>query len=440
MSAVPDGRLERLFGGNALVSLRKRLRQRFERAAVDGGVESFRLSNLTADEHAALASLLGRSVRFTNSMQVDVQAIDDSLRRAGIAPSLRAALERIDGPIVHLKTSRQEWEALWAGVIAACDHPSLRAFLQTPAGLALLKRLSSGKAQSPEHLCADVETVLKTLPANGTPRAQLAANTLGDAHALDNGRPVATLVLAIWRDIIAPLRDADETSSDSQDGNGDRREVTDERAREIWARAGVLVNELARPALILNLRARGIPAFAEATGEPTHVSLRFLLRASPSWAVSAQDVFVCENPNLLAIAADKLGTRCAPLACTDGMPAAAQRTLLTQLAQAGASLRYHGDFDWPGVRIGNHVIGQHGALAWRFGADDYVAAIRSAPRPGRRLEGPETAASWDKSLEPAMRAHQQAIAEEFVVDKLLDDLEWPSAVPSSSPAAGRRKP
>jgi uncharacterized protein (TIGR02679 family) len=254
-------------------------------------------------------------------------------------------------------------------------------------------------------------------------RAQLAADTLGDAHALDSGRPVATLVLAVWRDVIAPLRYAEETSTNSQDGNGDRREAADERARDIWARAGVLVNELARPALILNLRARGIPAFAEATGEPTYLSLRFLLRAPPSWEVSGQDVFVCENPNLLAIAADKLGARCAPLACTDGMPAAAQRALLTQLAQAGACLRYHGDFDWPGVCIGNHVIRQYGALAWRFGAEDYVAAIQSAPRPGRRLEGPETAASWDMSLAPAMQVHQQAIAEERVADWLLGDLE-----------------
>jgi uncharacterized protein (TIGR02679 family) len=422
MSARSDGRLERLLGGAPLVSLRKRLRQRFERAVVEGGVERVRLSNLTTNEHAALASLLGRPVRFTSSMQVDVLAIDDSLRRAGIATSLRDALERIDGPIIHLKTSRQQRETLWSGAIAGCDHKSLRAFLHRSAGLGLLKRLSSGNPQSAAQLCSDVQSVLKALPANGMTRAQLAANTLGDEHALDKGRPVATLVLAICRDMVAPLRDADATSTDGQDENGDRREADDERARDIWARAGVLVNELARPALILNLRARGLPALAEATGEPTYLSLRFLLRAAPCWEVAGQDIFVCENPNLLAIAADKLGARCGPLACTDGMPAAAQRTLLTQLAQAGARLRYHGDFDWPGVRIGNHVIRQYGALAWRFQAPDYVAAIQSAPRPGRGLEGPQTAASWDPSLAPAMQLHQQAIAEELVADCLLGDL------------------
>jgi len=38
------------------------------------------------------------------------------------------------------------------------------------------------------------------------------------------------------------------------------------------------------------------------------------------------------------------------------MLAAAQRTLLMQLRRAGATLRYHGDFDWPGIAIGNVVM------------------------------------------------------------------------------------
>jgi uncharacterized protein (TIGR02679 family) len=56
------------------------------------------------------------------------------------------------------------------------------------------------------------------------------------------------------------------------------------------------------------------------------------------------------------------------MVCTDGMPAAAQRTLLAQLAAGGATLRYHGDFDWPGINIGNFVMQAFGAMPWRFGA------------------------------------------------------------------------
>jgi len=36
-------------------------------------------------------------------------------------------------------------------------------------------------------------------------------------------------------------------------------DLQEERDRSVWARAGILVNELARPALFLNLPTRGMP-------------------------------------------------------------------------------------------------------------------------------------------------------------------------------------
>jgi len=143
----------------------------------------------------------------------------------------------------------------------------------------------------------------------------------------------------------------------------------------------------------------------------------------PRWDAAGRTVFVCENPNLLAIAADQWGAGCAPLVCTDGMPAAAQRCLLSQLAQAGARLRYHGDFDWPGLRIGNHVMREHGAEPWRFGAIDYLAAVEAAPSMAHPLEGQAVEASWDAALTLAMREHRVAIAEEAVATSLLQDLD-----------------
>ena len=168
----------------------------------------------------------------------------------------------------------------------------------------------------------------------------------------------------------------------------------DETAREIWAGAGILVNELARPALFLNLPVQNQLA---GSGEPGYVSLRALLRAPPLWDVAGRAIFVCENPNLVAIAADALGVECAPLACTDGMPAAAQRTLLMQLSAAGARLYYHGDFDWPGIGIGNFVMQQFGALAWRFRTEDYRAATAVAAADWRPL-GPKAISSYRKFI------------------------------------------
>jgi uncharacterized protein (TIGR02679 family) len=139
--------------------------------------------------------------------------------------------------------------------------------------------------------------------------------------------------------------------------------------------------------------------------------------------VADRKVYVCENPNLLAIAADRWGRDCAPLVCTDGMPAAAQRCLLSQLAKARAQLCYHGDFDWPGLCIGNHALREHGAQPWRFGAADYVAAVRTAPSLGRPLKGKPVEASWDETLTAVMQRHRVSIAEEALAATLLQDLD-----------------
>jgi uncharacterized protein (TIGR02679 family) len=364
MSDSGDARLERLLGGEHLAPLRKRLRRRFERAPLDGRIERIRIAALTAEEHAALASLVGRPQRYSNSLQIDVQRVDAALQQSGIAVSLRDALERLDGPIVHLAATRAHLQSLWSSVIAGCSHPELVQLFQTPAGVVLLKRLARQDAPTAAELCRRAEAVLQRLPASGITRSQLAADVLGDAHALDNGQAVATLVLAARRRPAAPPRD--DGYSPMEPDNGDPQQAAVERARDVWAAAGVLVNELARPALFLNLPTTGDKSCRGRRGEPAYISLRSLLRSPPAWDVAGRTIYVCENPNLVAIAADRWGTDCAPLVCTEGMPAAAQRCLLAQLVQAGARLSYHGDFDWPGLRIANHVMREHGAHAWRF--------------------------------------------------------------------------
>ena len=407
-----DERLQRLLGGKQLAALRLRLRQRYERAATAVELQGFRIERLTCAEHAALAALQGRPARFAASMQVDVTAIDAALRQAGVADSLRAALEQLDGRIIDRAAEREAMQTQWREVRERCEHPALASLLQMPAGIGLLKRLA-GQSPAPAARCiAGAEAVLSRLPAHGLTRAQLAAGVLGDAHALDAGCAVATLVLAVLRSTVTH-----PAATDPDDGDPDVLS-----ARDLWANAGVLVNELARPALVLNLPTVATSGEPLRLGEPAYLSLRSLLRSPPQWNVRGRMVYVCENPNLLAIAADHLGASCAPLVCTEGMPAAAQRTVLTQLAEAGAALRYHGDFDWPGLRIGNHVMREHGARPWRFGTADYLAALGIAPRPGRSLQGAEADPSWDGALAAAMRAAQQAIDEEMVVELLLPDL------------------
>jgi uncharacterized protein (TIGR02679 family) len=83
----------------------------------------------------------------------------------------------------------------------------------------------------------------------------------------------------------------------------------------------------------------------------------------------------------------------------------------------------HCDFDWPGLNIGNHVMREHAAEPWRFGATDYLAAIRTKPSLAQALGGKAVEASWDRALTTVMREHRVAIAEEALASSLLQDLD-----------------
>lgn len=411
-------RLQRLLGGSRLANLRRRLRARYERGALG---DSFTLSKLLPAEREALESLLGRRARRADSMRVSVSELDEAIRRAGIAASLRYALETLDGPIREVAAERSVHAARWETTFASAAHPLLCALFSAPKGRGLLKRLAASSPATGERLLLSAQNVLQRLPAQGAPLSQLAADVLSDAHALDEGRPVATIVLAA----LATGRELIEDSATENDLelSEEKSQVRSrERRRNQWASVGVLVNELARPALALNLPALGdtpaghLTQTARERGEPLHLSLRALLRNPPHWNAASRVIYVCENPTIVAVAADRFGETCAPLVCTDGMPAAAQRMLLTQLTAAGAQLRYHGDFDWPGIRIGNFVMRSFGARPWRFSADDYD------PVSGRALSDALVNADWDANLAPKMAQRGFALEEEGVVDTLLTDL------------------
>ena len=247
----------------------------------------------TRKEHAALASLLGRPQRHSNSLQIDVRLVDAALRNAGIAASLRDALEQLDGPIVHLATARLQA----ADAVVGRDRRLQPSRPGRPArgrrqASALLKRLARQDAAAAAELCRRAEAVLRRLPAHGITRSQLAAEVLGDAHALDNGAGRGN---ARAGGLASARR--------GHRGRGRRRQRPNPRRAPIRSRRaarngratsgpgpGVLVNELARPALFLNLPVRGAGNHRWPSGEPAYASLRSLLRAPPAWDVAGRKV------------------------------------------------------------------------------------------------------------------------------------------------------
>jgi len=192
-----------------------------------------------------------------------------------------------------------------------------------------------------------------------------------------------------------------------------------------WASAGVMCDELSTPALVLNLPATGetplgrLLRSARADAEPLHVSLRLLLRhpLRDDPAFAQREVFVCENPTIVALAAAGIGRACAPLVCVNGQFATPSLVLLRQLRQAGARLRYHGDFDPTGLMIARRAMAEGEGRPWRFGAEDYLAAPKSIAFAGE--PGPTP---WDPALSDAMRVDRRIVHEEAVFGKLAEDL------------------
>jgi uncharacterized protein (TIGR02679 family) len=109
--------------------------------------------------------------------------------------------------------------------------------------------------------------------------------------------------------------------------------------------------------------------------------------------------------------------------CLSGNPAAAGTRLLQALISAGNPVRYHGDFDWPGVAIAGRIIGI-GAMPWRMSAADYLAAAANLEASHAvALTGKPVLTLWDPALAVAMSTRGLAVHEESVLPDLLADLQ-----------------
>ncbi len=407
-------RLRQTLGVPALDWLIRRLRARMERGEpLEGSVS---LGGASPEQRDAVARLFGRKPTRASGLTVDLKKLADVLARAEMCDSLAEAVVAISGPVDNRVEEQARRGRQWSEVYRDAERrlsrrPDLLPWLAELRGTGLLVRLCGQDLEQAGTLLRQAAGIVARFPMQGTALAELAAEAAGDSHALDPGQPLGTLVLRA-----AALLTGVGRTDDAQ------------ARRDAWAGVGVLCDELSGPVLTLNLTAdadsltgRALQLHAE-HGEPYRLSTRQLLRHPPSFEgiVTGRTVFLCENVNVLAAAANRLGPRAAPLVCTDGQPKTAARLLLSALAAAGARLVYHGDFDWPGLGIANLIHQRHGASAWRMSVDDYRAAPDGAP-----LKGKPVAACWAPQLEPAMIARGRCVHEEQVLDALLPDLGAP---------------
>lgn len=386
------------FADPALTRIWTVLRTRFEARGLrpEGRVV---LTGLTRDERHAASALIGRPVT-TSRLVLDLAQLDASLEQRSGVGGLAAVIEVVSGSgLTDRPAARaQRAAAREAPIVLARDllagRPWLAHWLDGVRGSGVLTRTSD-----PELAVRHAAAVLAVLPGtDGRPvaRTELAAARAGGSHALDDGTAAAALVL---RALAAQ--------------SGDLPPTTTAARRGLWERFGVRVDMVSTTCLTLGLRAGeggARLALAADGGDPVHITPWDLRRCTLS---PPPRVLVCENPRVLEAVAERYGGA-VPVVCTSGQPALVVLDVLRALA--GSELRYHGDFDWPGVAIANRLVVEAGVVPWRMGAEHYEAALGPARLP---LSGAPVDPAWDPELGAAMRRHGVAVHEEAVLEDLL---------------------
>jgi uncharacterized protein (TIGR02679 family) len=365
--------------------------------------------------HARLLRLPAPS--FAGALRYDLAKIAAALQAAQLCSEWAEILTILRGQIpadkLAAQVARQGWQMFWPEAAAMLDQypfPGNREWLESLRRDGTLKRLSQGDAALARQSIERSARLLHALPlSEEQPLASVAARYGGDSHALDPASILATLVL---RGLAMRLGQAGPSRSDER--------------RELWAAFRVVCDELSAAVLTFNLGLRGdvllprLVALSSADSQPIHLTTRMLWAAEWSQITCPPTVFVCENPTIVSLAAAQLGQRCPPLICVDGEPKPAGRLLLRRLRAGGSALFYHGDFDWPGIAIGERIMQEFGAQPWCFDAESYLAAATHQSRP---LTGKPIPTAWSPALTEAMQRASIAYDEELLAEILLDYLE-----------------
>ena len=382
-------------------------RRRLERTGgvVEGNVG---LTNPTDAERRTVIGLTGRHrnpgvVR----LNIPLAEIDDALHdRYGVG--LLTVLARLDGPVRNRAAERASESArrsaARADAVRRCPRhagePWFQTWLEQVETDGTVTRLI--RRDDDEQLAWAAE-VLNRLPADGLPLPALAEWATGNTKAL-SGTALATLVLRAWA-----LR------------SGTPKPVSRGEQRAVWESAGVIMDDLASQVLVLGLGVSEDHLIATwlndaaAFGIPFRLTLH-QLSIDPVTPI-ADDIYVCENPAVLRIAADELAENCAALICSEGQPSAALHKLL---GRTHGRIHWRGDFDWTGLRTTAAAIKRYDATPWRMTADDYLDALRTGD--SEPLKGTPATSPWDPRLTDALSEHRRAVMEERLVHHLLEDL------------------
>lgn len=433
--------LERLLGGAHTAWLLHRVRGRVLSAVgpLSGTVV---LNSPTPEQRAAVVALVGPPRRPGATLRVDLALVEQVLRRGPWPAGLADAVEVLTGPILDHRAAAEAEAEAWRRIEQIVEDAvasdvglrenavrarwrdwCARGAFKRSAGAEATRRGDATSLDAGARLAEEVVRVLAALPADGEPLSVLARRTAGDAHGLDADRPLGKLALSV---VAATLGVPDSWSR-----------------REVWAEVGVVLSTVSSTVLCLGVSGVGDHDHLPALGRATAVALSAMRQAQAPVLLTIDQVrsggveavapdgvvHVCENPTVVEMVADRWSTsttaggeeREVVLVCTSGQPSTAVLDLLEALTSRGAECRYHGDFDWGGLRIAATVARRVTWMPWRYAAADYLAGAAHEVT-SRPLIGSPATSPWDPALAEAMARKGLAIEEEAVADLLVEDL------------------
>ena len=309
---------------------------------------------LDGDERRDVGLLLGSEWEIS-MRRVSIAHLRQRLATRGVG--LEDLLVAVGGPIDDLVAARahadesRRWEetaaasVLGAAIDRLCGPES--GLLEKVVAHILPSSGTGRRLSRAEALAQVLDRLDRRDGRTGVSLAVLAAETFGDAHALDQSTPLGRAtarmvgVLGAWR--------AGAGSSDL----GSPDVGTTEGWRAAWWSVGVVCDRVSSTVLVLNLPLVGSPALMTLSGvlgEPVWLTAR-ILAGGVEAAAALGPVFVCENPSVVETAADRLGAGCRPLVCTFGRPSLAAVTVLRALHSAGVEIRLSADDDRGGELV-----------------------------------------------------------------------------------------
>lgn len=352
-------------------------------------------------------------------LSVSLADLDATLRQR-YGTGLRETLEALGGPLRDRPVEREREARERENLVIAAAGSELGAEPWYEAWLTALRTdgsITRLVRRDNRLLLEQAVRILEFLhardPSDPVPLPVLAERFTGDTKALLAGGPLGTLVLRA----LANRSGLDAVPRDR------------EGQRALWETSGAIADDLASQVLVLNIPCGGHDMVSGWLNDAARGGIPFRLtlqQAARVGAPAVSDIYVCENPAVLRVAAAELGAASAALVCTEGVPSAACHALVGKAVSKGATLHWRADFDWVGLRLVAAAVTRYGSRPWRMTAREYrdaLAAGETTP-----LTGPEAASPWDLQLAPQMAERGRAVMEERLITTLMEDLKSSPAI------------